>query len=267
MFSNIGPLMRRIVSAVALFACTACVSYGLDMTELEETERASEKRAKNELVAYMTLDTMFPDRELRALARAAAKGETERIDNLVRNGVDANGRGTSGAVPLYWAMHNIQGFRHLLKLGADPNVIFDDGGSVFHWAVTHKNSAFYEALLEHGADPNLRAGALQWTPLFHVLHGNLKQRVAPLLEAGADIDARDATGMTPLMVAAMHGQFDVVYDLLRRGADYKVTTVNGINLVDVLEFGIGNEPDPGAEMTKWRNRVIAWLQDRSVSGE
>src|SRR6056297_2375536 len=94
-----------------------CATGCSGMPELEREEARAAERARSELVAFMSLETMFPEPRLRALARAAGRGNVRRIDALVREGVDVNGRGTSGAVPLFWAMHDIRGFRRLLELG------------------------------------------------------------------------------------------------------------------------------------------------------
>jgi len=53
------------------------------------------------------------------------------------------------------------GFKALLKLGANPNVLFDDGGTVMHWAARMDSTEFLQAALEHGGDPNLRGGRLK----------------------------------------------------------------------------------------------------------
>jgi ankyrin repeat protein len=52
--------------------------------------------------------------------------------------------------------------------------------------------------------------------------------VRALLDAGAEPDARDRDGLTPLMWAAAVGPPDVVALLLRHGADPSATTRDGI---------------------------------------
>jgi len=227
-------------------------------------ESAARERASKQLVAMMSLETMFPDSEVRALAAAAGKGKIEEINKLVEQGVDVNARGARNATPLFWAMRNLDGFTRLLELGADPNVVFDDGGSVMHWAVKHKNDAFLKAALAHGGNPNLVGGMLGETPLFEAMSYGTKRNAPILLDAGANMNAQLKNGNTPMMTAAALGQFDLVLDLLNRGADYTVKNFNGDDLADRIAF-VRRTMDPHNELTDWMNKVIDWLKERGVS--
>ncbi len=51
--------------------------------------------------------------------------------------------------------------------------------------------------------------------------------VAALLKAGADVDAKDADGVTPLHEAVRRGHADIVRALVDAGADANVTPING----------------------------------------
>merc|ERR1712118_491807 len=53
-------------------------------------------------------------------------------------------------------------------------------------------------------------------------------RLAALLDAGADIDAKNEYGQTPLFLAAWAGHGDAVTELLSWGADPKKTCSGGI---------------------------------------
>ncbi|HEX4944237.1 MAG TPA: ankyrin repeat domain-containing protein [Usitatibacteraceae bacterium] len=85
------------------------------------------------------------------------------------------------------------------------------------------NSRMVAALLAAGADVNA-ADALGFTPLFHACY-NLDEDcgypgvVQLLLDAGADKEAKIGYGVRPLMYAAGNGEAGVVEVLLRAGAD------------------------------------------------
>lgn len=48
-----------------------------------------------------------------------------------------------------------------------------------------------------------------------------------LIENGADIDAQDHKKWTPLMIASMHGNYDVVNCLIDHGANQGVEDIEG----------------------------------------
>jgi len=256
--------LRFLVMTLFLSLLSCSAQDGI-FNEMESAEEAAGERARKELVVYMSLETMFPDPQLRALAGAAGKGKVKQVEALIVQGVDVNGRGARNATPLFWAMRssNIRGFRKLLELCADPNVVFDDGGTVMHWAVSHENDAFLEAALAQGGNPNLRSGGVfEDTPLFIAL-GDHSDKIDILLNAGADVNAQDKYGYTPAISAAAVGRFDVVYKLLNHGADYQIKTSRGRTLVDVIA-GIQSRMDPKHELYAWMQKVFQWLADRGV---
>ena len=55
--------------------------------------------------------------------------------------------------------------------------------------------------------------------------------VTLLAEAGADLEARSNTGMTPLMFAVRSGGIDVTRDLLDYGADPQATAPDGTTML------------------------------------
>jgi ankyrin repeat protein len=73
------------------------------------------------------------------------------------------------------------------------------GASPFMFATLYADLATFSALLDHGADINAHddGGA---TPLIWAISDSAKART--LIERGADVNARSATGRTPLMIAA-----------------------------------------------------------------
>ncbi len=234
------------------------------LNDMESAETIASERASEELVAYMSLENMFPERQVRAFAEAAGRGKIKEVEAFVEQGVDVNVRGTRNATPLFWAMRNnsIKGFNKLLELGADPNVVFDDGGTVMHWAVRHKDATFLNRALVHGGDPNLKAGQFMKTPLFEAL-GVQSSKLDILLDAGANINAQSSFGTTPSMVAAGRGRFDIVLKLLDRGADYKLINNSGHSLATRVADK-RDLMDPNHELYARMQKVIEWLEERGV---
>lgn len=62
-------------------------------------------------------------------------------------------------------------------------------------------------------------------------------RVKDLVEQGADVNAKDEYGRTPLYVASEEGHIDVVKYLLEHGADVKVKDKNGGTSLNWASWG------------------------------
>lgn len=230
---------------------------------MDDAERAFNERQSRELVAFMSLETMFPDARVRELARAAGRGDVRRIDTLVEAGVDVNAAGTRGVTPLYWARKNFRGFKRLLELGANPNVVYQDGNSVMHGATIMRDDRILDAALQHGGNPNLLTGdSAPRPPIFDAFAVDI-ERVDQLLRAGADINARDSYSNTPLLAAAVLGDYGIVLQLLKRGADFRLRNQHGQDLASFVTKSIG-KIRVGTKWAKARDEVMAWLSNEGV---
>lgn len=245
----------------------------IDFEGMEAAEKAYSKRLRKTSVAFMSLETMFPDEQVRALAKAAGRGRVKKIDALVAQGVDVNARGTSNATPLFWATRkkNVRGVSRLLELGADPNVFSDGGSTVVHWAASSKYRKYplLQAVLEHDGDPNLVSrGGLEATPLFSTIdiiyRADDVSYLNLLVEHGADVNARDFKGFTPAMTAANLSRYDLVKELLKRGADYRLKNDYGKTLLDIIASYRGRYIR-GSKQEKALINLIEWLQQSEIS--
>ncbi|CAN0420041.1 unnamed protein product, partial [Hapterophycus canaliculatus] len=100
------------------------------------------------------------------------------------------------------------------------------GETPLHLAARESSVEVAQVLLRHGADPNAKTSTEEggMSPLhFAAAPGNDDRRravVRLLLQAGADVDAVSADGLTtPLKLACLNAGVVCVEELLRRGAD------------------------------------------------
>jgi len=79
--------------------------------------------------------------------------------------------------------------------------------------------------------PGADAGSSVWLPrhLWEAARAGDPLQVESLVRKGAPIDARDGTGRTALMLAAIHGQTTAVQKLLALGANRALVDREGLN--------------------------------------
>ena len=74
-------------------------------------------------------------------------------------------------------------------------------------------------LLLAGASPHYVGGLMQNAPLLALFaHQGFEEMVALLMDFGADVNGRNADGITPLMFACQRGQSEVTRTLVQHGA-------------------------------------------------
>jgi len=112
-------------------------------------------------------------------------------------------------------------------LDADPNLIgawSEDGYTPLHFAAFFKQGKVLRELLDRGADIGAVAhNDMKVQPLHSAVAAGSMEAVAALLVAGADPNARQEGGYTPLMGAEKSEDNDMVRLLLDHGAEETAT--------------------------------------------
>ncbi|MCU1272637.1 MAG: Ankyrin [Bryobacterales bacterium] len=155
-----------------------------------------------------------------ALLAAATAGDLEMVRFFIENGGDVNGTDQSGNTPLQAAAAagNLPIVKLLLAKGAKVDTALTEAGKVRKGpvALNHLTALMFAA--PFGRPELLRA----------------------LIDAGANVNARDIRDMTPLMLAVSSEtqNAEVVRLLLEKGADAKVKSALGETALDwARKFG------------------------------
>ena len=121
----------------------------------------------------------------------------------------------------------------LLEFGADVETRDAGGHNALYRAANGQGSdeamgrAAVQLLIEHGANVNQVTGVGGMTPLHMSARRGSTGVAEALLDAGADIEARDKSGETPLRRAVNCDKERMVGLLLSRGADPRSADKNG----------------------------------------
>ena len=154
--------------------------------------------------------------ELGPILEALYKGERDRAQELAAEAesLDAFEAAALGeAAPL----------EELLR--EDPELAkgwSQDGFTVLHYAAFFGSPEAIRALVAAGADLEARSTnqefAPEATPLHSAVAAARSDNVEALLQAGADPNAKQHSGFTPLMEAEQRGDLDLAELLIRHGA-------------------------------------------------
>ena len=122
------------------------------------------------------------------LVKEVRKGDLDRVQMLIRSGVDVNG----------------------------PPWLRENEGSLLSLAIKKRYEDIALALLEAGADVHTKEED-GWTALHYACYRGFKEVVQALIDRGSRVNVRDSVGRTPLMVADTMGHNAISFCLLQAG--------------------------------------------------
>jgi ankyrin repeat protein len=202
-----------------------------ELQAIRDLEREIENNDLNEvtklLSAGINVDGL-DQRKNTPLIFAAGRGNVSIVTALLEAGADVNYMGDLDQVTPLIAASRF-GFTEvvhlLLDAGADPNLQGKERTYALIEGTQMGFTGIVRELLSHGANPNLHA----WSDRTPLMLADDSEIVELLLDAKAEIDARDVDERTALFYAIMPINLNKVKKLLELGAKIDIKDVDGIS--------------------------------------
>ena len=126
-------------------------------------------------------------------------------------------------------------------------------------AASAKDPAYLSLLLRHGGDPDALDVYGHETIIHAAILNGRFANVRLLVEAGADIHARDGSLATPLHLAVGLSNYDIAHYLLERGADPMLEDRWGYSVVDTIRLFKDRGARRDDETYGWYVKVVERL--------
>lgn len=204
-----------------------------------QRDREAGEQALYFLIDYTSYDT---DRTILRYGRPELIANLSSAQQGDRGGFCKSHKGLSAIYLLdedvfYWEL------RLLLEDGADPSSHYEfkkaDGGkgyrSVLRNALRFGDSNIARLLLKFGANPNAILSDNRFSLLHHAAREDRPDVAELLLQKGADLQAFDCDGFSPLHISAVFGCPKTCRVLLEGGADPRKRTRDGSNARELAE--------------------------------
>ena len=218
-----GRYAAGFVVAVLGGAGAAAAQPADDATALHRAAHAGDRAAVVRLLDAGREVDAATRHGVTPLALASAGGNGAVVEALLAAGADANRASPEGETPLMAAARTgvVDSVAALLRHGAAGGVDAREewrGQTALMWAAAEGHAAVVAPLVAAGADVDARSGA-GFTPLAFAVRAGHTGAVDALVAAGADVNRALPDGTSPLHLAVINAHYDVGVQLLEHGAD------------------------------------------------
>ena len=163
----------------------------------------------------------FFGKEVASLIKAIEGNDEKMAQGLIDQGVSLNVRGAEGMTPLFWLImnKNKEGMRTALQLGADPNLSDFSGDSPVSMVSGADDDEYLIILLEAGGNPDSfnRNGA---PAIFEAIDEDRLDQIKIFQKFGVNLNLTNKSGDNSALHSAMLAKYDIVYYLIKNGADF-----------------------------------------------
>ncbi len=195
--------------------------------------------AQLDLIGVITLpeDQQYSSPHISHMLAAIAVGDTHRVDSLIQCGLDINSTTVNGHNALHYAVGYVSSDRErivdvLLNAGIDYDARSYPSDTRLETALNSQRAAIFGNLRLPTGAPMQRGSK----PLMVAAAANNLYAIERLIQAGADINSKNADGNTALFFAARAANIDALKLLLQHGADANTICMSSYTPLRVMVY-------------------------------
>jgi ankyrin repeat protein len=181
-----------------------------------------------------------------SLHLAVRFNEAETGELLISRGADIFAPNAKGETPLYLAFHSSGGVRRWM-INSHTVIARDSlGNGILHYAAQWKSAGHIPYIVQQGADLEAKNAAGE-TPLFVAVKYTAERNppggstIKTLVSAGASLNSRDNLGNSALHAAVRWNNREAAVELITAGIDINARALNGKTpLHDAVRLGIAD---------------------------
>ena len=210
--------------AATLLSSVCALGAATDAKQLFSAIRNNDLTVVKSLAASAADVNVRGERQTTPLMYAGAFGSLEAMRVLMDAGADVNAHNDFNATALMWSVNEPAKVQLLVEHGANVNAKSKTGRTPLMLAAMQPGSdEVVDLLLKKGADP-LAVDEDGMTFLAAASNGFNPRQVRLALKRGADANQQDSVGLTPLMNATANGDLESVKLLLQHHADVNLVS-------------------------------------------
>uniref|UniRef100_A0A8D0GQK8 Ion transport domain-containing protein n=1 Tax=Sphenodon punctatus TaxID=8508 RepID=A0A8D0GQK8_SPHPU len=185
------------------------------------------ERGHTHIVEFLTekfhSDVLARTKDGSTLMHVAAEcGHPDTVLALLKKGVLLRMPNKNGALALHMAAKRGHAavVKALLQKGTEVDARTKDDYTALHVAAQYCKPLVVQTLLGFGAQVQLKGGKAQETPLHIAARIEEGEKVAEmLLKSGADVNVEQENGETAMLIAARHGNLQMITALIEEGGE------------------------------------------------
>lgn len=206
------------------------------MTVLDNALRFSRSTKISRSLIEAGADVNAQDRTNESILHfAVLVGDLDQVKLLVEHGANVNHRTKLQRTPLHFGGQR-EITKYLLECGANVNEPDFEGQTPLHRSVLYHSLKSVKMCLEFGGDLTLRDNAGETCVHYAAMNRRTDVLEFVLQETGLSVNERSGRGEVPLHLAAKKGNVDACTVLLDRGADVDAKNVDGLTPMALAAF-------------------------------